>query len=133
VSAESIAYALLTADAGIAAAVGARVFPGVLPQGQTLPAIVFELVSATPLPVIDATVATHLMRSRVQINLLGPDYAALHTLRDTVVLAVRHQRGTIGGDVVHSTLLDYEGPVSFDDALQTWQRPIDLIITHQQT
>lgn len=44
---ESDLVAVLTGDAGIAALVGQRVYPLVLPQNPTLPAIVYQEVQGT--------------------------------------------------------------------------------------
>lgn len=40
-SAESILYTALSTDAGITALVAGRIYPGLLPQGKALPAVVF--------------------------------------------------------------------------------------------
>jgi len=45
---EEALIAKLLADAGVSALVGTRIYPGVRPQAGPLPAIVFNLISATP-------------------------------------------------------------------------------------
>ena len=131
-SAEAVVYSLLSQSAAITAVVGDKVYPTVLPQGVHPPAVVYDLISSVPWGAIDAATTTHLMRSRVQVSLVGPDYADLHSMRADVVAALRHQRGTIAGAQVHAILLDMEGPPSFDDDLGLWLRPIDFIVLHQQ-
>lgn len=136
-SAEAVVYALLTGAGPVTAIVGAgaaaRIYPAVLPQSvkPTPAAIVYSLVSAVPLPVMDTTSPTHLTRSRVQVDLLGADFAQLRTLRDAVVTALRFQRGLIATFQVIATWLDLEGPVTFDDQLGLWHRPVDFLLLHQ--
>lgn len=129
--AENVTYALLTGAGAVTAIVATRIYPVVLPLKQPTPAIVYELVSAVRAPAIDAQSATHLTRSRVQVNLLSKDLAVTRTLRDAVVAAMQHQRGTLGGVVVHSITHAGEGPVTYDEALDLYHRPVDFLITHE--
>lgn len=136
-SAEAVVYALLTGAGPVAAIVGsgagALVYPGLLPEGvkPTPAAIVYTLVSAMPMPAIDATAATHMTRSRVQVDLLSASYPQLRTLRDAVVAALRFQRGAIAGFQVVSVMLDLEGPVTHDEQLGLWHRPLDFVVIHE--
>lgn len=130
--AEAAAYALLAGAGAITAIVGTRIYPVQVPLAQPAPAIAYELISAVTQGALDASAPTHLTRSRVRVNLLGGDYDTLRTLRTAVVTALRHQRGTFGGTEVHAVFLDYEGPVSFDQPLNLYTRPVDFIFLHQQ-
>ena len=131
--AEAITYALLSGAGPVTAVVGARIFPEMLPLKQPTPAIVYGLVSAVRVPAIDAQAATHLMRSRVQVNLISKDHTVTRTLRAAVLAAMQFQRGAIGGATVHSVLHAGEGPVSYDQDLDLYMRPIDFLITHEST
>jgi len=130
-SAEAVTYALLTGAGPVTSVVGTRIYPAMLPEGIATPAIVYSLVTAVPLPAIDATSPTHLTRSRVQVDLLGSDFAQLRSLRDAVVAALRFQRGTQGGYFVNAVWLDHEGPITHDEQLSLWHRPVDFIVLHQ--
>lgn len=130
--AEAAAYALLSGAAPVTSVVGARIFPVEVPQNQVTPAIAYELVSGVPTGALDASAPTHLTRSRIRVNLIGKDFDPLKALRTSVVAALRHQRGTFGGTEVHAVFLDYEGPVTYDQALGLFVRPIDFIFLHQQ-
>jgi hypothetical protein len=133
VSAEAVTYALLSAASAVTAVVSDRIYPGQLPLEAQPPAIVYELIDAVPEGNIDTFEATHVTRSRVQVNLIAADYAVLHnTLRNAVVGAMRNQRGTFGGVVVHAIMLDHDGTPNFDQGVELWHRPIDFIIYHQQ-
>ena len=128
--AEAILYALLTGAGPVTAIVGTRIYPAMLPLGIATPAIVVELVSSVHAGRIDATASTHLYRSRMQVNLLGPDYAVLYTLRAAVIDALRFQRGAIAGATVHTVATDNEGPVTFDEQLGIFNRPLDFVVHH---
>jgi hypothetical protein len=134
-SAESVVYALLTGAGAVTSIVGTRIYPEVLPEKQPTPAIVYEQISSTRTGAIavDALAGSHLTRTRVQINLLSSDHAVTRTLRAAVVAALQFQRGVIGGITVHSVLHAGEGPVSFDQALGLYHRPVDFLITHEST
>lgn len=130
-SVERVTYTLLKNDAAVTAIVGTRIYPVMLPQQQPTPAIVYEIISSPRMGVIDARDATHLTRTRVQINLLSADYYTLRTLRDAVMAAMQFERGSIGGVTVHSVLPAGEGPDSYDQPLRLFMRPLDFLITHE--
>lgn len=130
--AEAAAYALLSGAGSVTGIVGTRIYPVQVPQGQSTPAIAYELISAVTQGALDASAPTHLTRSRIRVNLLGKDFDQVRTLRTAVVGALRHQRGTFGGTEVHAVFLDYEGPVAFDQPLDLYTRPVDFIFLHQQ-
>lgn len=134
-NAEDVIYALLTGAGAVTAIVSTRVYPVLVPQGVQLagPTIAYELVSSARVPAIDATAPTHTTRSRVQVDLIAPEagWATLRQLRDAVVGALQHQRGAIAGVAVHAVLLAFEGPVTFDQQLGLWHRPLDFMVHHQ--
>ena len=129
--AEAVTYALLSGAGAVTAIVGTRIYPDVLPIRQPSPAIVFGLVSAVRSPALDAQASTHLMRSRVQVNLISKDHGVTRTLRAAVLAAMQFQRGAIGGATVHSVMHAGEGPVSYDQDLDLYHRPLDFLITHE--
>lgn len=131
-SAETAVYALLTGAGAVTAIVGTRIYPVVLPEGISLPAIVYTQISAVRLPKLDAFATTHLTRSRVQVDLMAKDFAALVTLRNAAVAALQFQRGVIAATTVHSVLHGGEGLTSHDPELEIFHRPIDVIVTHEQ-
>lgn len=130
--AEAVVYALLTGAGPVTSVVGQRIYPVALPMGTPMPAIVYSLVSAVSLPALDAQAATHLTQSRVQVDMVGHDFAALRALRTAVLAALRFQRGAIAGTTVHAVLHGGDGPPTYDMALDLHHRPVDLLITHEQ-
>lgn len=130
-SAETAVYALLTGAGAVTSIAGTRIYPGVLPEGQPVPAVVFEHISAMRPGAIDAYAPTHLTRTRLQFNLLAADYATVKALRDAVRNALQFARGSLGGSTVHSVLYAGEGPDLFDQGLAVFSQSIDFLITHE--
>ena len=130
-SAESAVTALLLAAAPVTALVDTRVYPGMLPEGIALPALVVEHISSVRLGRLDASAATHPVRTRMQINLLAKTYPQLKALRDAVTAALQYQRGSLGGSSVISVLPDSEGPDTHDPAMGVFHQPIDFMVTHE--
>lgn len=128
-SADAVIYSLLSGAAGVTALVSTRIYPAVAPEGTAMPLIAFELVSSVRMPRIDAQAADHLVRARVQVNLLAVGYAGIKALRAAVVAACQFQRGTIASVTVVSVLPDGDGPITFDSDLGLFHQPIDFMIT----
>ncbi|HEX7119397.1 MAG TPA: DUF3168 domain-containing protein [Longimicrobiales bacterium] len=87
-------------------AAGSRIFPLVLPQDATFPAVTYQQISS---------VRTHAMgqdgaiiRVRVQINSWGRSYAEARTLAGEVETQLSRFKGTVGGTRVLDVLLDNE-------------------------
>lgn len=126
--AEAVVYALLAGAGAVTSIVSTRIYPVVLPEGVATPAIVYELISSSHAPALDAQAATHLLTTRVQVNLIGSNYAQVRDLRTAVINALRYQRGAIAGATVHAVLPGFEGPVTFDSDLGLFHRPLDFVL-----
>jgi hypothetical protein len=74
VAIESTLFDLLTDDSGVAALVGTRVYPLILPQNPTLPAIVYQELRSRSLVAADGD--TGQRESRFQLSYWGASYAA---------------------------------------------------------
>lgn len=128
-SAEAVVYSLLSNAAPVTALVGTRIYPGIAPEGTAAPWIVYELISNNRQPAIDAQAASHVTRSRVQVNLAAVAYATIKAMRATVIAATQFQRGTIGGVSVISVLPDGDGAIGFDGETSLFYQSIDLMLT----
>ena len=91
-SAESSLRAALLAAPAVSALVGTRVYPMLLPQNPTLPAIVFQRISAVP----DHLLGEQGWRApcRVQLSLWAATYDAMRTLTIAVEAALRGYSGS---------------------------------------
>ena len=85
-SVESELVSLLINNAGVAALVGTRVYPVVLPQNPTLPAIVYqELRTAT---LVQSSGDTGSRRGRYMLSLWATTYTPTKTLQSAVLTAI---------------------------------------------
>ena len=114
-SVEGDVYAAITGDAGMAALIGTRLYPSIIPQGATYPAAAYFVVSEVP-------AASHgCVEVRVQVSLFAATYAGVVALRNALVglvESVSHWR--------------YEtGPDNYEEDLGLHMKPVDLIILHE--
>lgn len=131
-SAEKIIYALLAADSAVSAVVSSRIYPGELPQGAALPALVVSHLTTVPQPTMDAASAFTLVQSRVEVTLLvKADYVTLKSLLKKVRQACEYKRGTIASTVAVSVVRDLVGPDARDSDLDVLSQTIDFMVTWQ--
>lgn len=89
-------------DSGTSA--GNRVFPARIPQGQTLPAITYRLVSNPGEPTHSGP--SSLRHPRFQLDCWGNTYLEAAGLAEQVVGLLDGYRGLMGGTQVHAGLLE---------------------------
>jgi len=131
--AEKVIYSLLTADSGVAASVGARIYPSRMPQNTAMPALVFQMISGTELVPIDAQAGYQIMRSRVQVTAMGKNYADVKNALEAVRIACLYKSGTINGVKVISITRDSVGPDLRDDELAYYIQSIDYMVMHYES
>jgi hypothetical protein len=101
--AEKVVAVLLTADAGVAALTGGRVFGGVAPQGSQRPYVSFIHESSAPLNAQRVT-QLNTWRSQVWVLSVAKTYQAMKELGDAVINALAFKSGAIAGVQVSSIL-----------------------------
>lgn len=89
----------LLADASVAALVGTRIQSDVLEQGQTLPAITYQVIDTVPNETLAAI--SDVSRARVQVDCFGATRGAANALADAVRLSLQMFRGLIGSQFVN--------------------------------
>ena len=110
-SAVAIIRALLTAHAPLTALVPAdRIFAGIVPQGQPLPAISIQEVDGYELGTVARQQATTSNRSRVQVTVVSGSLHAQKTILAAAKLDPGVHRGTWGGFKTLSVLPGGVGP-----------------------
>jgi len=92
---EEALYAHLSGDADVAALVGDRIYPLLVPQDADLPALAYQRISGVPIYAHDGPPG--LARARVQITCLGRSYSEAKDLAARVRAALSGYRGTMGG------------------------------------
>lgn len=78
---------LLESSASIAAIVGDRIYPLILPQGFARPALTYQVISVTR-QYTQAETVTALAPTLVQVDLWGDTYASVVALRNALVMTV---------------------------------------------
>lgn len=125
----------LLAVSAVTDIVSTRIYPIVLPQGCTLPAIRYRRISGGSDEHIRGT--TGAANSWVQIDCYATSYAAVEALAEQVRLAIHTYRGTVGGVDIHSVELQNrmdmrENPAHGDD-VGWYVHTLDFRIVHSET
>ena len=96
-SIETGLYAYLTANSGVSAIVSTRLYPLKLPQGATLPALAYQLISNARPHDITAGPTGHAF-PRFQITSYAESYSAAKSLAAAVRSALDGYRGAMGSE-----------------------------------
>lgn len=127
---------LLSTTATVTALAGTRIYPNVLPQGSTLPALVYSKVSGARIQHLQGPAGR--ARSRVTIVCWGTTYAAAKGLADVVRRALDGYQGIIssGGspvETMQTTILIANEIDDFDDSTKFFRDILDFIVNHAET
>ena len=105
-NAEGAIRAAILASAPVTALVGTRVYPMMLPQAPTFPAIVYQRISTVPDMLVEGPGFAPI---RIQLSMWATTFGGARTLADAVVTALH---GYHGGELRLSRLInlldDYE-------------------------
>ncbi len=128
---EEALAALLLADAGVSAQVGARVYWSELPQGKQKPAIVLHRASGLHGYTVDG--ADGLVESRIQADAWGESYGAAKLAARAVKTALTGYSGTQSGITFQGAFVNSETDGHFDEGSEKLYRTmIDLTIWHTE-
>ena len=124
-----IIIAALLADVSIIALVKTRSALSQLPQNTAMPAIVYDIVSSIPNPVVAYASSAQMATARIQFNVLAKDipkvkeiHAALRTLLD-----FRHN-SIVAGKKIVSCRLEALWPMDKDNEAGVWIQPADYML-----
>lgn len=129
---EEAIRAHLVANGGVSALIGTRLYPLVLPQDPTYPAIVLTRVSGVREHSHDGP--SLLSTSRLQLDCIAPTAAAAKNVADKVRLALDGFRGTMGGAggvEVNGAWLEDERD-GYDDELRVYSASVDYMVLHNE-
>ena len=124
--------AYLKADAGLVALIGTRVWSNILPQGSTLPAVVFQQISRAP--VHHRSGADGLATARWQFACNARSYGAARGVADALIVALQAFKRTSAPRVsvtwVESVSDDVEP--GYDAAGDYFRVLVDAMIQHEE-
>lgn len=118
----------LIADAAIAAIIGSRMYPDILPQNVTYPAISYSMAARESVRDIPNGPAGR-ARPRLTINAWSLVYDQASELSDAIRLRLDGFKGVMGASDVGAIRLDNMFDV-FEDEVQAYRILNDYIISH---
>ena len=128
-SIESALRTFLLDDATVAGLVGTRIYPQILPQNPTYPALSFQRVSAVRLRALDGVVGV--AQARFQIDCWALTYAQCRALASAVRVRLDGYRGDMDGIHVGATTLENDQDI-YEDDVTGYRASLDVIIQHQE-
>jgi len=103
---EQAIYSKLSADPAVSALVSTRIYPSVVPQGESMPAITYQMVSGVPEETTDTAQGWRV--ARFQITCWAETYSGAKTLAEAVRKDLHRYSGTVNSVVIDSVLLENE-------------------------
>jgi hypothetical protein len=128
-SIEAAIVSIVKASGYLDGLIGGRIYPNIVPQAATLPAVAYQRISG-------ARYHTHtgpasLARPRFQFAILAETYAAARAVAEAIRLTLNGYAGTVSGTTIQSIQLQNE----IDQYDKGENRPvilIDFYIYHQE-
>ena len=127
---EEALYAYLSSHAGLTALVSTRIYPLVMPQNATLPAVTFSKISGPRAHAMQQDAG--LAYPRFQVSCWGGTYKQAKEVAGQVRAALQDYTGTMGGAggvVVSGVFLEDENDL-YEPGTQAYHIAIDFIIWH---
>ena len=123
---------LMTHNAPLIAVVPvARIMPGVIPQGKSLPFIgVIHVDTVRRRNVFEGTGGY--CTARLQVTVQASNYTQRDQVLDLIRTALPKTRGTVNGISVDSITHELDGPYFEDEATKSFIASIDYMITYTE-
>lgn len=135
-SAEKVIFNLLKNHAALIAQVPAtRIYPSIIPQTATLPAISYSHISSVE--ETDISMNTEIVRARVQVTVAvsgidSTSYAKVKELISLITAACNHKSGNINGVNTKSVIRDVLSPDFRDDDSGVSYQSIDFRVVYKE-
>lgn len=129
---ELIVAALLN-HASITALVGDRKALAQLPQNSAFPALVYQVVTATPEPVLNFASGPQMAQARIQINPLAVTVGEVKAIHAAVRAVMDFKLQTVvAGKRIVSCRLDNIGPSDRDMDSGLWTQSADYMLMYYE-
>lgn len=116
-TASAALHARLSTVAGLMALVADRIYPGLVPENQTLPLVAFVRIDEDEEQAMGGD--TDIQETAFEVTSFGADYDSTEAVHEAVRNALRRFTGTSGGVEVADILLrGGQGPLGFDDPVR---------------
>ena len=122
---------LLLSDAAVAALVAGRVYPKILPQSPTVPAVTYQRISRVGVAdTLDAPGS--LARPRVQVDSWGSTGDQAEALGETVREAINGFRGNVSGGASVQRIALETVREEYDDEVKLHRHSADYYVWHEE-
>lgn len=125
---EEAFYSKATNTAGISALVSTRIYPNLIPETATLPAVAYQRVASTRQPAHDGS--TGHARATLQVTCQAATYSAVKAVVAAIVAAFHGIRGTWGTVEVFRSAVNTE--VDSDEMEDAATVRVDLLIDYRE-
>ncbi len=126
---EADLYSRLTGFAGLAALVGNRVYPQMIPQAVTMPAISYQRVSTIRTSVMRNDI--DIVRSRFQVDVWAKDFDEGEAITAQVLAALQRYRGT--GTVEILAVFSLEEIDLYEPETEIYHQALDFEINYRES
>jgi len=130
-SLETSLVTAISADPLLSGRIGSRIYPLVVPQDATLPAIAYQVITGSGILAHDGP--TSLNNKRVQFACVGATYAAAADLADALAALLRGFKGQLGSAGVQVEFAEdvnqHDGFV--DEQPAGYVRYLDVMFLHK--
>lgn len=129
---EEALYTYLSSHTGLTVLVSNRIYPVVMPQGTTLPAVTFSKVSGPRVHAMNRDAG--LAHPRFQVSCWGATYKQAKDVAAQVRAALQDFKGTMGGAggvVVSGVFIQDENDL-YEPGTHVYHIALDFIIWHEE-
>ncbi len=126
-NAEKALYAALTGDATLTGLVGTRIYPVIIPQETTMPAIRYTRISTASVSAL--TGDSGMEDARMQIDVIAESVSSARSVAEAVRGAIKRMRGTYASTDVRDVFLEDESGPDWDQETRRYRITADYIMT----
>ena len=125
---EADIFSRLSGYAGLSALVSSRIYPNVLLQNATLPAVTYRRVSSERPPVMGAD--TGIVRARFQFDIWATSYSGMVAAKEQLRAAFQRYNGTAAVVILETfILMDVD---LYEDETRTHHGVVDVEINYRE-
>lgn len=126
---ESGIIARLNAVTAITDLVSNRIYADILPDNESHPAIVYQLISTIPYSSLNDD--TGILVSRMQFTLIADSKSASIQLSDAMKTALQRFKGVVSDVTIHDSKIENIFDQAYDDNTDQTARIADFLITYE--
>jgi len=125
-------YSYLSTYAGLSALISTRIYPDILPQSPTVPAITYQSISKVREHLFRAD--STLVKSRYQFSCFGNTRSSSKAVAKQIRFALQNYSGTMGGTggvIVNAVEIDGEDD-NYESDTKLYSTMLDFLIWHEE-